>query len=92
MIPEVTRIWNLIRPEECPDRERFLTLGSQVSLSVHAGRGAVASPPGSLGEAANGGRGQAGLRLRVPNEPGGIPRHQVRNHSRSAGRENVIGS
>jgi hypothetical protein len=31
-------------------------------------------PPGSFGEAANGGIGQAGLRLRVPNEPGGSQR------------------
>jgi len=82
------------RPDvgERADRERFLTLRSQGSLSVHAGRGTGRQPPGSLGEAANGGIGQAGLRLRVPNEPGGIPRRQVRNRSRSAGRENVVGS
>ena len=49
----------------------------QVSRSTYAGRGGSPAP-GSLGEAANGGLGQAGLRPRVPNEPG---------HSSPAGQE-----
>jgi hypothetical protein len=79
--PEVTRSGRLIRAEECPDRERFLTLWSQVAVAIDAGGGAFASPPGSLGEAANGGIGQAGLRLPVPNEPGG--------HSSPSGQEHL---
>ncbi len=44
-----SRTGSLARPEWCPDRERFLTLGSQVSPDAHAGRGTFASPPDRWG-------------------------------------------
>ncbi len=58
---------------------RFRQVGSfsfLVGLGRHVGAQCDRQPPGSVGKAANGGGGQAGLRPRVPSEPGGTPCQQ----------------